>query len=132
MGQGRGVITEDGDLSSRLVFLIILCWCLHICFRGDYWPRYWLLSFSCLCGSFIPGLQFSVLIFLVLAECCLFYRPVWWVCVQEGMLANVEIWERRWAGRDSLSNPQGDIVRREVKLPTFHYFRSTVIGRSLS
>ena len=37
--------------------------------------------------------------------------------VQEGMLANVESWEKRQAGRDDLSNPQGDIVRREVKQP---------------
>ena len=28
--------------------------------------------------------------------------------------------ERRWAGRDNLSNPQGDVVRRKVKLRDFH------------
>ena len=42
--------------------------------------------------------------------------------VQEGMLANVESWERRWAGRDNLSNAQKYIVRREVKLPTFQSY----------
>ena len=37
--------------------------------------------------------------------------------VQEGMLANVESWKKWQAGRYDLSNPPGDIVRREVKLP---------------
>ena len=36
--------------------------------------------------------------------------------VQEGML-NVGSWKKRQAERDDLSNPQGDIVRREVKQP---------------
>ena len=36
--------------------------------------------------------------------------------VQEGML-NVGSWKKRQAERDDLSNPQGDIVRREIKLP---------------
>ena len=37
--------------------------------------------------------------------------------VQEGMLTNVGSWKKRQAERDDLSNPQGDIVRREIKLP---------------
>ena len=37
--------------------------------------------------------------------------------VQEGMLTNVGNWKKRQAERDDLSNPQGDIVRREIKLP---------------
>ena len=28
--------------------------------------------------------------------------------------------ERSWAGRDNLINPQGDIIRRKVKLRYFH------------
>ena len=36
--------------------------------------------------------------------------------VQEGMLY-VGSWKKRQAERDDLSNPQGDIVRREIKLP---------------
>ena len=39
--------------------------------------------------------------------------------VQEGMLTNVGSWKKRQAERDDLSNPQGDIVRREIKLPLF-------------
>lgn len=37
--------------------------------------------------------------------------------VLQGMLANMGSWVKRWAGRDDFSNLQGDIVRREVKLP---------------
>ena len=36
---------------------------------------------------------------------------------QQGMLRDIKIWEKRQAGTEDLSNPQGDIVRREVKQP---------------
>ena len=66
---------------------------------------------------FIPGLLFDI---WICRECCLSvasFTNLFGGYVQEGMLANVESWEKRQAGRDDLSNPQGDIVRREIKLP---------------
>ena len=36
---------------------------------------------------------------------------------QQGMLCDIKIWEKQQAGTEDLSNPQGDIVRREVKQP---------------
>lgn len=36
---------------------------------------------------------------------------------QQGMLRDINRWEKRQAGTEDLSNPQGDIVRREVKQP---------------
>ena len=36
---------------------------------------------------------------------------------QQGMLCDIKSWEKRQAGTEDLSNPQGDIVRREVKQP---------------
>ena len=47
--------------------------------------------------------------------------------VQERMLANDKCFERRLGVRDNLSNPQGSIVRREVKLTSFLHFRATFI-----
>ena len=55
-------------------------------------------------------------ILTVLTGGCFFDGPVWRY-VQGGMLTNVERWKKRQAERDDLSNPQGDIVRREIKLP---------------
>ena len=55
-------------------------------------------------------------IFTVLTKGCLYDGPVWRVC-SRGMLTNVGSWKKRQAERDDLSNPQGDIVRREIKLP---------------
>ena len=52
----------------------------------------------------------------MLTEGCFFDGPVWRY-VQGGMLTNVGSWKKRQAERDDLSNPQGDIVRREIKLP---------------
>ena len=71
----------------------------------------------CLGGNFIPELLFAVCIF---RECWLSVAPfpdLFGGYVQEGMLANVESWKKWQAGRYDLSNPPGDIVRREVKLP---------------
>ena len=36
---------------------------------------------------------------------------------QQGMLCGIKIWEKQQAGTEDLSNPQGDIDRREVKQP---------------
>ena len=36
---------------------------------------------------------------------------------QQGMLCDIKSWEKRQAGTEDLNNPQGDIVRREVKQP---------------
>ena len=36
---------------------------------------------------------------------------------QQGMLRDINRWEKRQAGTEDLSNPQGDIDRREVKQP---------------
>jgi hypothetical protein len=33
------------------------------------------------------------------------------------MLCDIKSWEKQQAGTEDLSNPQGDIVRREVKQP---------------
>ena len=33
------------------------------------------------------------------------------------MLCDIKRWEKLQAGTEDLSNPQGDIVRREIKLP---------------
>lgn len=71
---------------------------------------------SYLGGSFDPGLLFNVWIcrepWLSVASFTDLF--VWYV--QEGMLANVESWEKRLAGRDDLSNLQGDFLISEVKL----------------
>ena len=67
-------------------------------------------------GNFIPELLFVVCIF---TGCWLSVAPftdLFCGYVQEGMLANVESWEKCQAGRYDLSNPPGDIVRREGKL----------------
>ena len=48
--------------------------------------------------------------------------------VQEGMLTNVGSWKKRQAERDDLSNPQGDIVRREVRLLLLF---STMLGATV-
>lgn len=37
--------------------------------------------------------------------------------VQEGMLVHDEDWDKRMLGTEGLSNPQGDIAKREDKLP---------------
>ena len=77
---------------------------------------------------FIPGLLFDI---WICRECCLSvasFTNLFGGYVQEGMLANVESWEKRQAGRDDLSNPQGDIVRREVKLSLVF---STVLGATV-
>ena len=57
------------------------------------------------------------------SECWLSVSPctdLFGVYVQEGMIANAESWERKWAGRDNLSNAQGDVFRRKVMLRDFH------------
>ena len=77
---------------------------------------------------FIPGLLFDI---WICRECCLSvasFTNLFGGYVQEGMLANVESWEKRQAGRDDLSNPQGDIVRTKVRLPLVF---STMLGATV-
>ena len=77
---------------------------------------------------FIPGLLFDI---WICRECWLSvasFTELFGGYVQERMLANVGSWEKRQSGRDDLSNPQGDIVRREVKLSLVF---STVLGATV-
>ena len=77
---------------------------------------------------FIPGLLFDI---WICRECCLSvasFTNLFGRFVQEGMLANVESWEKRQAGRDDLSNPQGDIVRTKVRLLLLF---STMLGATV-
>ena len=83
-----------GDIFPWLIFIIFLCWCLSIWVCGDNRSRYWSLGLSYLSGNFIPELLFAVCIF---RECCMSVAPFGYLFggyVQEGMLANVESWEK--------------------------------------
>ena len=64
---------------------------------------------SYLDDNFIPELLFAVCIF---RECCLsvaLFTDWFGGYVQEGILANVEIWKKWHAARYDLSNSPGDI-----------------------
>ena len=71
---------------------------------------------SCLGGNFIPELQFAVCIFREFWLSVAPFTDLFGVYVQEGMLANVERWKKWKTGRYDLSNPPGEIVRRECKM----------------
>ena len=105
-----------GDIFPWLIFIIFLFWCVHIWVCGDNRSRFWSLGLSYLGGNFIPALLFAVCIF---RECWLrfaSFTDLFGGYVQEGMLENVESWEKWQAVRYNLSSPPKELDRREGKL----------------
>lgn len=108
------------QLFLAVTLYVAMLVCSHLCL-GDYWPRYWPLGLSFWVGVLFLG----YCLMHGFEECVHWQFPIlltYFVgMVNRGMLCDIKSWEKRQAGTEDLSNPQGDIVRREVKQPmVFH------------
>ena len=101
------------QLFLAVTLYVAMLVCSHLWVIIDLGTGLWV----CLFGWEFSGLLFDAWIW---RECSLtvsYFTDLFGGYGQQGMLCDINSWEKRQAGTEDLSNPQGDIVRREVKQP---------------